>query len=54
MFLETFCFESDKSNLIFNFNYNKNKKNAKNDEGLSLSAIKTIIENIEENGPPLK
>ena len=50
MFLETFCFENDKSNLIFNFN----KKNTENDEGLSLSAIKDIIENIEQNGPPLK
>ena len=54
MFLETFCFDSDKSNLIFNFNLKKNKNNAENDEGLSLSAIKNIIENIEENGPPLK
>ena len=50
MFLETFCFENDKSNLIFNFN----KNNVEDDEGLSLPAIKDIIENIEENGPPLK
>ena len=50
MFLETFCYENDKSNIIFNFN----KKNVEDDEGLSLSGIKDIIENIEENGPPLK
>ena len=42
MFLETFCFENDKSNLIFNFN----KKNTENDEGLSLSAIKDKHKNI--------
>jgi len=50
MFLETFCFESDKSNLIFNVN----KKNEEDNKELSLSDIKDIIENIEENGPPLK
>ena len=51
MFLETYCCETHKSNYISGFNFNKKNED---DEGLSISAIKNIVTDIEKNGPPLK
>ena len=50
MFLQIYCYETDKSNFINGFN----KKEDEDDEGLSLSTIKNIVTNIEQNGPVLK
>ena len=50
MFLQTYCCETDKSNYIIGYN---NNENTDGDEGLSISEIKNIITNIEQNGPPL-
>lgn len=51
MFLQMYCCETDKSNYINDLN---NNDSTENDEGLSLSTIKNIVSNIEQNGPPLK
>ena len=47
-----YCFETDKSNFMNGFN--NNKKTDEDDEGLSLSTIKKIVANIEQNGPAIK
>ena len=52
MFLQMYCFETDKSNFMNGFN--NNKKTDEDDEGLSLSTIKKIVANIEQNGPAIK